>query len=146
MGSLQPGEAALRLVRQLAGGREGLPGPPALPAPAGVGHSLPHHVQLLARGECPPGPGAWAGPQAHRRLFCVTTGRGASEGRCLLQGLCRWLSGEELACKTGDTGDVVQSLNLEDPLEKETAAHSRIPWTEEPAGYSPWSHKRVGHD
>lgn len=49
VGSVQPGEAALRLVRQLAGGREGLPGPPALPAPAGVGHRLPHHVQLLAR-------------------------------------------------------------------------------------------------
>ena len=37
----------------------------------------------------------------------------------------------------------VQSLGQEDPLEKEMAAHSsflawRIPWTEEPGGYSPW--------
>ena len=36
-------------------------------------------------------------------------------------------------------------------LEKEMATHSNIltweiPWTEEPAGYSPWGHKRVGHD
>ena len=36
-------------------------------------------------------------------------------------------------------GDSVQSLGLEDPLEKEMAAHSsvlawEIPWTEEPGG------------
>ena len=36
----------------------------------------------------------------------------------------------------------VQSLNQEDPLEKGMATHSsvltwRIPWTEEPGGYSP---------
>ena len=36
----------------------------------------------------------------------------------------------------------VQSLGREDPLEKETATHSsilawKIPWTEEPVGYSP---------
>ena len=41
----------------------------------------------------------------------------------------------------------VQSLDQEDPLEKEMATHSnilawRIPWTEEPSGlYSPWGHK-----
>ena len=38
----------------------------------------------------------------------------------------------------------VQSLVQEDPLEKEIATHSsifvwEIPWTEEPACYSPWS-------
>ena len=38
----------------------------------------------------------------------------------------------------------VQSLGLEDPLEKEMATHSstlawRVPWTEEPG--SPWGHK-----
>ena len=43
----------------------------------------------------------------------------------------------------------VQSLGLEDPLEKGKATHSsvlawRIPWTEEP-GYSSWG-RRVGHD
>ena len=40
----------------------------------------------------------------------------------------------------------VQSLGREDPLEKGMATHSsilggRIPWTEEPGGYNPWSHK-----
>ena len=43
-------------------------------------------------------------------------------------------------------GFVVHSLGREDPLEKETAPHSsilawRIPWTEEPGGYSPRGHK-----
>ena len=42
----------------------------------------------------------------------------------------------------GDTGDAVRSLGREDPLEKGMAVHSsilawRIPWTEEPGGYSP---------
>ena len=37
----------------------------------------------------------------------------------------------------------VQSLGWEDPLEKKMATQSnvvawRIPWTEEPGGYSPW--------
>ena len=40
----------------------------------------------------------------------------------------------------------VQSLGLEDPLEKKMANHSsilawRISWTEEPAGYSPQGRK-----
>ena len=44
----------------------------------------------------------------------------------------------------------VQSLGLEDPLEKGIATHRsilawRIPWIEEP-GCSPWGHKKVGHD
>ena len=42
----------------------------------------------------------------------------------------------------------VQSLGLEDPLEKEMAACSsilawKIPWTEEPDGYSPWGCKEL---
>ena len=42
----------------------------------------------------------------------------------------------------------VQSLGWEDPLEKAMATHSstlawKIPWTEEPAGYSPWGHKEL---
>ena len=42
----------------------------------------------------------------------------------------------------------VQSLSQEDPLEKEMTTHStihawRIPWTEEPDGYSPWGHKEL---
>ena len=44
----------------------------------------------------------------------------------------------------------VQSMGWEDPLEEETATHSsifawRIPWTEEPVGYSLWD-RRVRHD
>ena len=40
----------------------------------------------------------------------------------------------------------VRSLGQEDPLEKEMATHSstlawRIPWREEPGGYSPWGRK-----
>ena len=40
----------------------------------------------------------------------------------------------------------VQSLGREDLLEKELATHSgtlawKIPWTEEPVGYSPWGRK-----
>ena len=40
----------------------------------------------------------------------------------------------------------VQSLGQEDPLEKGMTTHFsilawRIPWTEEPGGYSPWGHK-----
>ena len=47
-------------------------------------------------------------------------------------------------------GDVGSIPGLGNSLEKETATHSRIlaweiPWTEEPGGYSPWGHKRVGH-
>ena len=42
----------------------------------------------------------------------------------------------------------VQSLGLEDPLEKGTTTHSsilawRIPWTEELAGYCPWGRKEL---
>ena len=42
----------------------------------------------------------------------------------------------------------VQSLDQEDPLEKGMATHSsilawRIPWTEEPGGYSPWGHREL---
>ena len=40
----------------------------------------------------------------------------------------------------------VQSLGWEDLLDKEMATHSstlawKIPWTEEPGGYSPWGRK-----
>ena len=42
----------------------------------------------------------------------------------------------------------VQSLRLEDPLEKGMATHSsilawRIPWQRSLEGYSPWSHKEL---
>ena len=43
-------------------------------------------------------------------------------------------------------GIQIQSLGQEDPIEKGMAIHFsilawRIPWTEEPGGYSPWGHK-----
>ena len=46
----------------------------------------------------------------------------------------------------------VQSLGLEDPLEKEMATHSsilawRMLWTEDSGGLPPWvGSQRVGHD
>ena len=45
----------------------------------------------------------------------------------------------------------VQSLDQEDPLEKELATHSsilawRIPWTEKPGGLQSTGLQRVGHD
>ena len=45
----------------------------------------------------------------------------------------------------------VQSLGLEDPLEKEKATHSsvfawRIPWMEERGGLQYMGSQRVGHD
>ena len=51
----------------------------------------------------------------------------------------------------GDKRDTVQSLGLEDVLEKGMVTHSsilawRIPWTEEPGGLQPIESKRVGHD
>ena len=45
----------------------------------------------------------------------------------------------------------VQSLDSEDPLEKEMATHSstlawKIPWTEEPGRLQSMGSRRVGHD
>ena len=45
----------------------------------------------------------------------------------------------------------VQSLGLEDPLEKEIATHSsilawEIPWTEKPGGLQSMGSQRVRHD
>ena len=45
----------------------------------------------------------------------------------------------------------VQSLDQEDPLEKEMETHSsildwRIPWTEEPGRLQPMALQRCGHD
>ena len=47
---------------------------------------------------------------------------------------------------TRDIREAGLILGQEDPLEEGMATHSsilawRIPWTEEPAGYSPWSCK-----
>ena len=45
-------------------------------------------------------------------------------------------------------GTWVQSLGLEDPLEKEMATHSsvlafKIPWRRNLVGYSPWGRKEL---
>ena len=45
----------------------------------------------------------------------------------------------------GSTCNAGSIFGLEDALEEETAAHSsilalRIPWIEEPGGFSPWGH------
>ena len=47
-----------------------------------------------------------------------------------------------------DTREVVRFLGLEDPLEKEVAAHSsilawEIPWTEESGGLQSMGHKQL---
>ena len=52
--------------------------------------------------------------------------------------------GKESACNTGDLG---QSLDWEDTLEKGMATHSsilawRIPWTEKPSGPQLWRRKK----
>ena len=57
-----------------------------------------------------------------------------------------WLSGKESACSAGVAGDNAGSLGQEGPLEKGMAVHPsilawKIPWTEEPGGYSPCGHK-----
>ena len=51
----------------------------------------------------------------------------------------------------GGVGDIGSNPGPENPLEEEVATHSnilawRIPRTEEPGSYTPWSHKRIGHD
>ena len=56
--------------------------------------------------------------------------------------------GKESACNSGNT---VQSLGQEDPLEKGIATHSsilawRVPWTEEAGGLQSKRLQRFGHD
>ena len=57
--------------------------------------------------------------------------------------------GKASAHNVGETQ--VQSLDWEDPLEKETATHSsilawKIPWTEDPGRLQSMGLLRVGHD
>ena len=58
---------------------------------------------------------------------------------------------KNLPASAGDTGDMVQSLGQEDPLEEGMAIPSsilawRIPWTEKPGGLQSTVLPRVGHD
>ena len=60
-----------------------------------------------------------------------------------------WL--KESACNAGDSGNTVQSLGWEHPLEKGKATHSGIlargvPWTEEPGGLLSTGSPRARHD
>ena len=57
----------------------------------------------------------------------------------------------EVKVSAWNVGDPVQSLDWEDPLEKEMATHSstlawRIPWREEPGGLQSLGSQRVGHN
>ena len=64
--------------------------------------------------------------------------------------LTSWLGGSVVKKPPADKESRVQSLGQEDPLEKQTAPHSRIlAWEitqRSLAGYSPWGRKRVGHN
>ena len=58
---------------------------------------------------------------------------------------------KNLPANTGNARDRVQSLDREDPLEKEIATHSgitawKIPWTEEPGRLHSMGSQRGGHD
>ena len=60
-------------------------------------------------------------------------------------------SGKEPTCQRRRLDTWVQSLDQEDPLEKEIATHSsilawEIPWTEEPGRLQSMGLQRVGHD
>jgi len=62
-------------------------------------------------------------------------------------GLPRWLSGKESACQQEKW---VQFLGREDPLLEEIATPVFLAWKfheqRSLVGYSPWGHRRVGHD
>ena len=64
---------------------------------------------------------------------------------CVEGGLPRWLSSKESTCPVQETW--VQSLDQEDPLEKEMATHSSILAWESPwrglAVSSSWGHKEL---
>ena len=59
--------------------------------------------------------------------------------------------GSEVTASAWNAGDLVRSLDREDPLEKEMATHSstlawKIPWREEPGELQSTGSQRVGHD
>ena len=62
-----------------------------------------------------------------------------------------WLRDKESACNAGDIWDAGSSFGQEDPLEEQTATHSRIlaweiPWTEEPGRVLSMGSQRVRQD
>ena len=68
-------------------------------------------------------------------------------GKYLIKYMCKFSFAAQLVKNLPTMQETwVQFLDREHPLEKEMANYSsilawRIPWTEEPAGYSPWGHK-----
>ena len=76
----------------------------------------------------------------------------------MVQGLSRWLSGkgaslvaQTVKCLSALWDTQIQSLGLEDSLEKEMATHSstlawKIPWTEEPGRLQSMGSQRVRHN
>ena len=60
------------------------------------------------------------------------------------RGLPRWLSGKECTCNAGNAGDTARPLGQEEPLEEETAAHSRIPAGEIPQTEKPGGLQSMG--
>jgi len=68
-----------------------------------------------------------------------------------LLGLPRWLSGQKTQLLMQNLYEIwVRSLGWENPLEEEMATYSstleKSHGQRRLAGYSPWGHKRVGHD
>ena len=58
---------------------------------------------------------------------------------------------KNLPASSGDIGDVVLSLDKEDPMEEHMTTYSsilawRIPWTEEPGRLQSIGSQRVGHN
>ena len=77
----------------------------------------------------------------------------ATESSQWLSSLSHWASlvAQTVKCLSAMQETRVQSLGWEDPLEKETAAHSsilawKIPWTTEPGRLPSMGLQRVGHD
>ena len=67
------------------------------------------------------------------------------------EGLPHGASGKDPLAKQETEEMLVPSLDLEDPLAKGMATHSRIlswriPWTEEPRGLQPIGSQRIRHD
>ena len=59
-----------------------------------------------------------------------------------MRGLPRWLSGKESTCQAGVVGSILRlGRSLGERNGNPLQYSWRIPWTEEPGGYSPWSRK-----
>ena len=77
----------------------------------------------------------------------IHSGGGGGVGRYLIKYMYKFSFAAQLLKNLPAMQETwVRFLGREDPLEKEMANYSsilawRIPWTEEPAGYSPWGHK-----